>query len=94
MKKQVAIVVIIEVFIPLLFLFYLPPTASSQLGFSIFILALGAIIIELWMLAGRIAVSLALTPRAINIFLAGFLVSLGATIDVTVGGIFFVISVT
>lgn len=91
MKKQVTIGVIIGILVPLLFLSYPPPTASSQLGFSLFILALGAIIIELWILVGRIAVSFALTPRMINIFLAGFLVSLGATIDVIVGGVFFVL---
>ena len=91
MKKQVAIGIIIGILVPLLFLYYSPPTASSQLGFSLFILALGVIIIELWMLVGGIAVSFVLTPRAINIFLAGFLVSLGATIDIITGGVFFVL---
>jgi predicted membrane-bound dolichyl-phosphate-mannose-protein mannosyltransferase len=50
MKKQVVIGVIIGILVPLLFLSYSPPAASSQLGFFLFTLALGAIIIELWML--------------------------------------------
>jgi hypothetical protein len=42
--------VVIGALILLLFLPFSPPAASSQLGFVFFLAALGAILIELWML--------------------------------------------
>jgi len=48
-KKRI-IGIVVGIFILLLFLPYSPPTMSSQIGFALFVLALGAMILELWIL--------------------------------------------
>jgi len=48
--KKRPIGIIIGIFILLLFLCYSPPTTSSQIGFTFFILALAAMILGLWVL--------------------------------------------
>ena len=48
--KKRPIVIIIGIFILLLFLCYSPPTTSSQIDFTFFILALAAMILGLWVL--------------------------------------------
>jgi glucose/mannose transport system permease protein len=50
-KKQGIIGVIIGILVLLLFLPFSPSATSSQLGFVLFIAALGAIIVEFWVLA-------------------------------------------
>ena len=55
MKKRGAVGVIIGILVLLLFLPFSPSAASSQLSFVFFLAALGAIIIELWMLAPALA---------------------------------------
>lgn len=48
-KKRI-IGIVVGIFILLLFLPYSPHTMSSQIGFTLFVLALGAMILELWIL--------------------------------------------
>jgi peptide/nickel transport system permease protein len=55
MKKQRTISVIIGILVLLLFLPFSPSAASSQLGFVVFLAALGALIIGLWILAPTLA---------------------------------------
>ncbi len=54
-KKRGIIGIIIGILVLLLFLPFSPSSASSQLSFVFFIAALGAIIIELWILAPTLA---------------------------------------
>jgi glucose/mannose transport system permease protein len=63
MKKRGTIGVIIGILVLLLFLPFSPSSASSQLSFVFFIAALGAIIIELWILAPTLAPVWKITGR-------------------------------
>ena len=54
-KKRGIIGVIIGILVLLLFLPFSPSTSSSQLSFVFFLAALGAIIIELWILVPALA---------------------------------------
>jgi len=55
MKKERIVSIAIVMLILLLFLTYSPPSTSSQIGFAFFALSLGALIVELWILAPSMA---------------------------------------